>query len=316
MTNDRPDRSGASEGNSSFVTRHSSFIVPSRNSLGLVAVLVAMWYAGVAQSNGAAHLLGFLLAALAAVSAVHAWMNLRGLRVRAGKIAPVFAGERLTVPLAVTAAPRSTPRALRLDAGDTTHAVAIDAATAECEVSAVLSMATERRGCFTRLRITAASAYPLGFFTARRRFVVEQEFCVYPRPAGTAPMPHATVASQERREGTRIEGDDFAGVRPWVQGESQRHIDWKAAARSDSLLTKQWAGDGGETVHFDWRDTPPGDVETRLSQLAQWIVTSDRAGFRYALTLPGTMVAADRGDAHRHACLHALASFSPEEIAA
>jgi uncharacterized protein (DUF58 family) len=289
----------------------SPTLLPNRNTLGLVAVLAAMWYAGMAQTNGAAHLLGFLLAALAAVSAAHAWTNLRGVRVRVGRIAPVFLGERVSVPLVVDAAPGTKPTALRIDAGNATHAVAIDAATAEHDERATVSVAAERRGHFERLRITVASQYPLGFFTARRRFVVEQEFWVYPRPEGAAPMPERAIAARERREGARVEGDDFAGVRAWLHGESQRHIDWKAAARGQPLLSKQWAGDAGDTVELDWRDTPPGDVEARLSQLARWIVVAERSGSRYALTLPDSARTADRGEAHYHACLRMLATFSP-----
>lgn len=286
-------------------------LLPNRGTLGLAAVLVAMWYAGMAQSNGAAHLLGFLLTALAAVSAIHAWTNLRGVKVRAGRIPSVFAGERLTVPLSVSAEAEAT--ALRVDAGNAAHAAAIDAVRPEHEVRATVSIAAERRGCFDGLQVTVRSQYPLGFFTARRRFTIEQEFCVYPRPEGDAPMPSSAVASRERHEGARIEGDDFAGVRPWLQGESQRHIDWKAAARGLPLLTKQWAGEGGATVELDWRQTPPGDVESRLSQLARWIVTAEHSGARYGLAMPDGTRPPDHGDAHFHACLRMLAAFSTTE---
>jgi uncharacterized protein (DUF58 family) len=293
---------------------HGTLLLPNRNTLGLGAVLVAMWYAGMAQSNGAAHLLGFLLAALAAVSAVHAWTNLRGVRVQAGRIAPVFAGESLCVPLRVEAAPGTTPTALRIEAGNDAHDCTIDTIRPEHEQRVVAGVPAQRRGCFSRMPITVRSQYPLGFFTARRRFTVEQEYCVYPRPAGTAPLPQSETAVREQREGVRVAGDDFAGVRPWLHGESQRHIDWKAAARGQPLLSKQWAGDAGDTVLFDWRDTPPGDVESRLSQLAQWIVTAERAGSRYGLTLPGGRREPDRGEAHFHACLRMLAAFSAEDV--
>ena len=39
------------------------------------------------------------------------------------------------------------------------------------------------------------------------------------------------------------EGDDFAGVRAYVPGESQRHIDWRAVARGQPLMTKQFAAE-------------------------------------------------------------------------
>ncbi len=293
-------------------SRSRTTVLPGRNTVGLVAVLVAMWYAGVAQSNGAAHLLCFLLAALAMVSTIHAWSNLRGVRMRVGKIAPAFVGERVMVPLTADAAPGTAPASVEVHAGNPEHSALFDGLAPEHGQRAMVSLAASQRGRFERVRLILLSRYPLGFFTARRRLVVEQRFYVYPRPHGTAPIPRAPAASRESLEGTRIEGDDFAGVRTWLQGESQRHIDWKAAARGQPLLSKQWAGDTGETVQLDWHDTPPGDTEARLGQLAQWIVTAERSGKNYGLSIPGRKIPPARGEAHFHACLESLATFTAE----
>ena len=77
------------------------WVLPNRQTLGLVAVLLAMWYAGASQSNGAAYLLCFVLGALALVSVVHARANLRGLAVSADPISSAFAGDRFHVPLVI-----------------------------------------------------------------------------------------------------------------------------------------------------------------------------------------------------------------------
>ena len=89
---------------------------PNRNTIGLCAVLGAMWYAGAGQSNGAAYLLCFTLLALAMVSVVHAWANLRGITVSAGPIRSVFAGEELAVPVRVEAQPGRRHVALWIEA--------------------------------------------------------------------------------------------------------------------------------------------------------------------------------------------------------
>ena len=292
------------------------FVLPGRHTAGLFAVLAAMWYAGLCQSNGAAYLLCFLLAALAAVSTIHAWANLRGLAVRVEPIAPVFAGEEVAVPVVVDAERGTTPVAVRIHADDPRQAVLFPEITKDRERRAMVRFTAARRGCFEAVRLVALSYYPLGFFTARRTFVARQTWFVYPRPAGSAAIPRADAPARERRDGAKIEGDDFAGVRAWLPGESQRHIDWKAAARGQPLLTKQWAGAADETLLLDWQDVPPGDVETRLSQLARWVLLAERSGADYGLTLPSRTIAPDRGDAHFHACLRALAEFPAEEVRA
>ena len=122
-------------------------------------------------------------------------------------------------------------------------------------------------------------------------------------------MPLAPAPARTGRDGTRTEGDDFGGVRAWRTGESQRHIDWKAAARGQPLLIKLWSGDADTTVVLDWDtlgDLPP---EARLRQLARWIVQAERGGSQYELRLPGGTLPLARGDAHYHACLRRLAEF-------
>ncbi len=161
-----------------------------------------------------------------------------------------------------------------------------------------------------RLNLEIAADYPLGFFTARQLLTVAQEYYIYPAPRGTAPWPRTLAPTRQPREGTRHEGDDFGGTRMWRQGESQRHIDWKAAARKDVLLTKQWTGEVDEILHFDWAALPSLDSEARLSQLAKWIVAAERSFETYELRLPGKTIRASRGDKHYHECLRALAEFA------
>jgi len=50
-------------------------------------------------------------------------------------------------------------------------------------------------------------------------------------------------------------------------------------------------------------------LETRLSRLAGWVVEAERGGALYGLRLPGVEIAPAHGDAHRAACLQALALF-------
>ena len=120
------------------------------------------------------------------------------------------------------------------------------------------------------------------------------------------------MPASAHREGMRTEGDDFGGVRAWHPGESQRHIDWKAAARGQPLLIKQWAGDTDEVAAFEWDSLSGADEEARLRQIARWVVTAESLGLSYSLRLPQTVLPASRGEAHYHQCLRALAAW-PEQ---
>ena len=289
------------------------WVRPNRNALGLAAVLVAMWYAGASQTNGAAYLLGFVLAGVAAVSAVHTWANLRGVTFSAEPIAPVFAGGDLLVPLVAQSARARAHVAIVVRAKDgTAPAVRFGEISATGQVRARLAVAAVKRGCFPELRLQAESIFPLGFFTAHHALRLRQPHSIYPAPAGSRPLPRALAPTREPRDGQRIEGDDFGGVRVWQTGESQRHIDWKAAARGQPLLVKQWTGEADEILQLDWETLAPLATEERLSQLARWVVQAEHGGASYGLRMPGKVLDPARGAAHFHACLGALAVFEEE----
>lgn len=296
-------------------TRSRVWVLPNRNTIGLAAVLIAMWYAGASQTNGAAYLLAFVLASVAAVSIVHAWANLRGVTITADPIVPVFAGEELRITLVAASDRNRTHCAVTVRAAGAAECAQFGEIGPGGVQRARLAVPAVRRGCFASLPLRAASIFPLGFFTARRALLLRQPYCVYPKPEGSRPLPRALAPTREPRDGQRVEGDDFGGVRTWQTGESQRHIDWKAAARGQPLLIKQWTGEADEILHLDWHALAPLDDEARLSQLARWVIAAERGGANYGLRLPGAAFAPARGEPHYHACLRALAQFeSADEI--
>ncbi len=276
----------------------------------MAAVVIAMWYAGASQGNGAAYLLCFVLIALALVSMVHAWTNLRGVIVEADSIPSVFAGEELTVPIEADSAARRPHFALRVEGLPGNHPATIASLHPTRPVRSELRVPTSRRGCFRQLPVRLSTNYPLGFFTARQDLQLPHTYHIYPAPRGDLPLPRALAPTRQPQAGTRVEGDDYGGVRAWQMGESQRHIDWKATARGQPLLIKQWTGEVDEILVFDWQALGGGDVEARLSQLAKWVVLAERGTAAYELRLPGKVLRALRGDSHYHACLRALAEFS------
>jgi uncharacterized protein (DUF58 family) len=282
-------------------------VLPNRNTFGLLAVLFAMWYAGASQSNAAAYLLCFVLASVAAVSTVHTWSNVRGVRITSDMIRPVFEGDELAVSFTAFASGRRKHYAISASSDARGKAAHFEELAPGAPVAGDVRQRTKRRGFYERLPLRIASRYPLGFFTAVAKIELPQSHFVYPRPQGDAPLRRSPMAAAAHREGTRAEGDDFGGVRAWQPGESQRHIDWKAAARGQPLLIKQWAGDTDEVASLDWESLPALDDEARLRQLTRWVLAAESLGLSYSLHLPQAAFSASRGEAHYHQCLRALA---------
>ena len=280
----------------------------------LAAVLVAMWYAAISQGNSAAYLLMFFLGSLVVVSAIHAHFALVGLELRVGRIPAVFAGEPARVPFEVLNPTRRPRMALAVAPPghvfkEAAHASVRNIAAGEAQ-GAELVLTTERRGRLALGRLALTTVYPLGFFRSWRYEPTDEAGIVYPLPVGALPLPTGPSLTADVPAGTGAKGDDYTGARPYQTGESQRHVDWRAVARGQPLLIKQFSGAGSRRLWFDLRSVDAlNGVEAKLSQLSRWIVDAEREGFAYGLRLPGFEAEPTQGTAHYHRCLAALALF-------
>lgn len=287
----------------------SVWVLPARNAAGLAAVIAAMWYAGASQNNGAAYMLSFLLAGVSLTSVLHAWLNLHGVEVSLDRIAPVFEGEEAAAPITLRGRRGRTHRSVLVTVKGVSEGAVADEVEDGAAPRTHLYFPAKARGLFPFVEVRLISRYPFGFFAARARQVISQPYYVYPKPEGDVPFPAPAARRRERQEGAQQEGDDFAGVRTWRSGESMRHVDWKAVARGQPLLVKQWAGIAGDTLIFAWDDLPGLELESKLRQLARWIVTAEKREISYGLRLPGQEIAPARGEPHLHRCLQALAAY-------
>jgi uncharacterized protein (DUF58 family) len=287
----------------------------NRNGVGLLFLIFSMAYAGFSQSNTAAWLLAFLTLSLALVSLVHTWRNLHGLTIGSEPLEPVFAGELLPARLRLRQMSGRRTLALHLRSPQGGAATRVPEVRPGESPRAEISLPAPLRGHFPAFTVRASSLFPLGFFTASCLVTLPQAHFVYPRPEGDRPLPLDPAVSSGSPSGSHPDGDDFAGVRDWRMGESMRHIDWKAAARSDRLMAKQWHGGEATRLLLSWESLEGVETEARLRQLAQWVVQAARLEAQYELRLPGLPpVGPGRDEAHFHACLRALAGWSPDSV--
>ena len=82
-----------------------------------------------------------------------------------------------------------------------------------------------------------------------------------------------------------------------MSGESQRHIDWRAVARGQPLMTKQFTAESETVVYLDFSPLHFADMEESLSQLALWVIEAERAQRPYGLRLPATEIPPSLGNA-------------------
>jgi uncharacterized protein (DUF58 family) len=288
-------------------------IYPTAGFAGLLFVLGAMWYAAASQNNAAVYLLFFVLTAVFLVSIPHTLVNLAGITVTFESVQPTFAGQEISLPIEVMNSSRATRYGLELVVpGSNKGRQRIDCVPADNGARVTLWFPAQHRGEHKVGMVHLTSAYPLGFFRFLKRFSSSQTYIVYPKPEGDARLPLSVMLPRGSQPSSEFgEGDDFAGVRAYVSGESQRHIDWRAVARGQPLLTKQFTTDAEGVVNLNFSTLPSTNVEQKLSQLALWVIEAERAQRVYTLRLPDFEIPAGVGQLHFHQCLRALSLFDP-----
>jgi uncharacterized protein (DUF58 family) len=287
------------------------FVSPTASLAGLLFVLAAMWYAASSQNSAAVYLLLFALTAVFLVSIPHSLINLADVRIALESVKPAFAGQEVSLPVEVMNRSRATRHGINLAlAGSGKERKRIDHIPGGKAARVTLRFPARQRGKHEIGTLCLTSVYPLGFIRVLKKFTTSQTYVVYPKPAGDLQLPLSRARSPDSRlQADFGEGDDFAGVRTYVPGESQRHIDWKAVARGQPLMTKQFTAEMQGSLYLDFSALRLADVEDRLSQLALWVIEAERARRSYGLRLPANEIPPAVGQSHFHQCLRALSLF-------
>jgi uncharacterized protein (DUF58 family) len=285
------------------------YIVPAGVGWLYALTLAILLVGSINYSLSLGFALTFLLGGMGLAAMVHTARNLARLAISVGRAEPVFAGEAVQFRLYLdTGAAFDRPAILARHVASRSQLVVDVPAGVAAEV--VLAVPAERRGWLPLGRVMLETRFPLGIFRAWSYIEPEARALVYPRPERSAlPAPSAEAASGALR--SPVPGnDDYAGLRAYQLSDSPRHVAWKAVARSDDMLTKQFTGEAAAELWLDWRLLAPHlGVEQRLSRLAGWVLAAERSGVHYGLRLPGVEIEPARGDLHRAACLQALALY-------
>ncbi len=290
------------------LTQNRIYILPTRAGVLFGATALVMLLGCINYNLGLGYVLTFLMSGLAVVSMLHTFRNLVRLQLGPGRPEPVFAGDRALFPVLLSDPGTVVRRSIGLSGADLEPSF-VDVGVGQT-TTVEIRIPAERRGRLALGHLRVFTTFPLGLFQAWSNLKLDVHCLVYPRPEpGHIPLPAPRAGDSNGLEMGQGQ-DDFAGLRQYQHGDSLRHVAWKAAARAEPLMTKQFTGLAAGALWLDW-DAMPTDfrVEARLSRLTRWVLEAARAGHSYGLRLPSIVIAVDSGPAHQLRCLTALALF-------
>lgn len=279
--------------------------MPTRHAISFFLVLIAVFYAAVSQGNGPAYFPAYALFSLLLVSWIHNRASVRDLEITTQRRVHGFAGSVVLIPFKIT----NKKTRLKFGLHVTTNLGGkATLGRLETSLDGEVSIPDLKRGIYTIDWLGVTSIFPMGVFESKSRHPVQCECVVYPEPLGDREVPGGSGSGTPGNLGKRVPGDDFAGVKSYVVGESQRHIDWKAVARGQPLMVKQFETISHQEIMLSTETLHDIEIEARLCQLARWVVLSERAGIRYGLQIGGVRIQPGLGNTHYHHCLRTLAT--------
>jgi len=304
-----------------ILTQRRIFILPTRTGYFFAFVLLLLLIASINYSLSLGFLLTFLLASMGGVSMLHTFRNLARLSISPGKVEPVFAGNTAQFALVFSnpGMPRFSVGARRTRNRGSARHTAGEPAFADVSESGNttlhLPMHAERRGRLRCDRVEVFTEYPTGLFHAWSYVDFGSRCLVYPKPdpgAGALPLDARSVGQGN----IPIRGDEeFQSLRAYKPGDTPRQIAWKALARGQGLLVKEFGATASADLWLDFELLQGLAVEERLSRLTWWVMEAERAQLPYGLKLPNRSVRPLAGIRHREECLEALALYGISENA-
>ena len=299
------------------LTSRRVFIVPTRAGLAFTVLLLIMLIGALNYNLGLGFALTFFTGACAVADMYLTSKNLVLLTLTPGRAPPVFAGEEAQFELHLANRTRLDRYAIWL--GFQAHGAPrqVTDVAAGGASAVLLSAPTRERGWLDAPRIQLTTRFPLGLFKARSYWRPALRVLVYPAPETPAlPLPSHGAASEDGHGTVGL--DNFAGIRSYQPGDPMRHLAWRQIARHDpalggQLVTKHFEGGAVAELALDFAELPPQlDLELKLSRMTQWVLEAEQRALPYTFRLAQHAYGPALGDAHRAACLRALALFGAE----
>lgn len=281
------------------------FILPSSRGIAFMILALILLLIAFVYNDNLVYLLSFLLISIFLVAILHSFRSLSGLIVQEGQTHAVFAGDSAIFEIHLNNTSKIRRSNLQLELGNI-FSLDMDA---QSKSSARLSSLTSKRGWHYCDTITISSSFPLGLFRAWAPLRFNLKTLVYPRPLSQERSFPVTQNASDKQGVIKKGVDDFYGLQNYQQGDSIKHVFWKAYAKGQGLYSKQYSGEQSSELWLDYEATYGLPPEDRLSQLCRWVLDAEKLGLHYGLLLPNLKITPGVGDIHKAKCLEALALF-------
>lgn len=290
----------------------SVFILPSAFGWMYLALCLCLFLLGTNYQNNVMLLLCFLLIGLFLLNLHASYWNFARLNLTLSAIPPGYEGDHVQAKLKIHDAQSKSAKfqgLLSIQEYRVGQSISIDSNDSD---NIMLPFNLAKRGILQLPRITFSSVYPFGLYNCWTHIDFDRHLTVYPRPLQSDLNLQRLNNEDESDDGSYVAvsgSDDFAGLNPYVVGDSINRIAWKHVAKQQQWVIKSFES---QTSMTGWLKLPmvtTNDIEIALSKLAFQINACTRRNITFGLDLGVSKIQPASGEAHRQNCLLALAKY-------
>jgi len=258
---------------------------------------------GVANTgNNLLYLMASLMLALMALSGLGSLGNLFFLKVSISPAHEVFAGIPAQFHLIIH---KTRGHSFFLSCETAFGSIQIPFVKGRLE--APLWLIFPERGATRIMTVEIHSGFPFGFFRRFRRFPLDLDVLVFPKPL-PCPIPSLSGDANGKEETFSIQGelsDEIKELRKPRVSDPIKWVDWKATARRGEVIVRDFYRYEGDTLLIDLTRREK-DWEKRLSEACFLVLEGHKKRLSVSLLLPDQEIAPNRGKRHKRLILEAL----------
>lgn len=266
--------------------------MPTRLGWGLLMLLGGVAFAALNTGNNLLYLLLGLCFATMACSALAGRSALSRVTLSLSYPEEILAGEP-TAMVVMLGNPHARALSPALSVRIGREAAELDVPPLMPGASRTAFVSTEfpRRGLFPASTVQLTTCDPLGLMRRQRHLTFAGEYYVFPAPL-TLDSPEQSLAHQRGEAPTRRSGEglELHQIRDYQWDDDSRHIDWRATARVNRLMVKEFLETDAEHLllvfdptvdRLDSHITERFEEQVSLATAAVLRCLDERTGFRF-----------------------------------
>lgn len=293
------------------------YILPTGHGFVFLIGIVVMILTAATYGNNLIYILAFSLFSVVMVGMVQTHNNLRGVKLKVIHIEESFADNWSHIEVRLEHQLKAVRQSLvvSLNSNEFVNSKPSLLEVLPLQSSAKLDVPVRllRRGHYDLPRFIIETRFPMGLFRAWKYISVQQKIYIYPSLKGHSALPLRAGFNEEGENQplslSPSQDMDFKEHKLHREGESQRHMDWKLAAKRGEFYTKTFEGERNQAYSFDFTQVRFSSDEDKLSQLAQWIHQVFKIDSGFEMILPGKKIELGSGIQHYRASLRELAKY-------